>query len=122
MSSIELSPAAIQYYQDLLDVHHDAAAIRFSIRKDGCAGWQYDVALVQTPQPGDLPVITQPITVYLCPTSAPKLLGTKIDFVRQGGLDQGRITFTNPQATAHCGCEKSFSVNEQQQEDANEHS
>jgi iron-sulfur cluster assembly accessory protein len=108
---ITLTPQAIAYYQTLLAQQSGAAFVRFSIRQDGCAGWQYEVTLLEVPFPGDLLILKEPITCYLCPKSAPHLIGTVVDYQKKGALDQGDILFKNPQATSHCGCNKSFSVN-----------
>ena len=48
------------------------------------------------------------VRVYVDNGSAPYLDGTVIDFV--GGLYGGGFKFTNPNATATCGCGTSFSA------------
>jgi len=48
------------------------------------------------------------VTLYVDHSSAPYLAGTVIDFV--GGLYGGGFKFTNPNATATCGCGTSFSA------------
>jgi iron-sulfur cluster assembly protein len=48
------------------------------------------------------------VRVYVDGGSAPYLSGTVIDFVT--GLHGGGFKFTNPNATATCGCGTSFSA------------
>jgi iron-sulfur cluster assembly protein len=48
------------------------------------------------------------VKIFVHRASAPYLAGTVIDFI--GGLYGGGFKFTNPNATATCGCGTSFSA------------
>ena len=108
MQDITLTPAAITYYQTLLQ---DKQYLRLSVKKAGCAGLEYRVECVDAPHPDDLPVTDEKaFRCVVCPESLPVLKGTRIDYSKGETLNQGAIVFHNPQAQNACGCGQSFSL------------
>lgn len=80
--------------------------IRVGVSDGGCSGYQYNLDIVNVPQPGDLVEQQGKVTIYVDPQSAPLLNGVEIDFVE--GLLESGFKFSNPNATDSCGCGKSF--------------
>ncbi len=74
----------------------------------GCSGFSYKLDFDNQPKPDDVVLDLDGVRVYVDGGSAPYLSGTVIDFVT--GLHGGGFKFTNPNATATCGCGTSFSA------------
>lgn len=82
--------------------------LRIAITGGGCSGFTYDLALEATPNEDDTVIEQGKVRVFLDPQSAPLLEGMTIDFT--DGLEGSGFTFNNPNASASCGCGKSFSA------------
>lgn len=82
------------------------AGLRLMVQAGGCAGLQYAMALELTREETDAVVEAEGVTILIDPDSQGYLLGTTIDFV--AGLEGSGFVFDNPNATAGCGCGKSF--------------
>jgi iron-sulfur cluster assembly protein len=82
--------------------------LRIAVTDGGCSGYSYKLDFDNQRRPDDLVLNRDGVTLYVDPSSAPYLAGTVIDFV--GGLYGGGFKFTNPNATATCGCGTSFSA------------
>lgn len=92
-------------------VARDARAncgLRIAVTDGGCSGYSYKLDFDNQQRPDDLVLDRDGVTLYIDDGSAPYLAGTVIDFV--GGLYGGGFKFTNPNATATCGCGTSFSA------------
>jgi iron-sulfur cluster assembly accessory protein len=82
--------------------------LRVAVTGGGCSGFQYDIQLATAPSEGDSTMEVEGITIFLDQTSAPLVDGMTIDF-KESLTDSGFI-FHNPNASASCGCGKSFQV------------
>ncbi len=85
--------------------------LRLAITGGGCSGYSYDMSIEAAPADDDTVVIADSagkVKVFLDPASAPLLEGVIIDF--EETLESSGFVFTNPNATASCGCGKSFSA------------
>lgn len=85
-----------------------AAGLRVSITGGGCSGFQYGLSLAEVPGADDVVVESGGVKVFVDPLSAPLLEGVTIDFL--DGIEGTGFRFTNPNASASCGCGKSFSA------------
>lgn len=85
-----------------------ATALRLAVSGGGCSGFQYDMSLAAAPTADDTVVEAHGVQVLLDPASAQLLQGVTVDFVDT--LTESGFTFHNPNATASCGCGKSFSA------------
>ncbi len=85
-----------------------ACGLRIAVTDGGCSGYSYKLDFDNQRHPDDLVLTRDGVTLYVNKDSAPYLAGTVIDFV--GGLYGGGFKFTNPNATATCGCGTSFSA------------
>lgn len=84
------------------------AALRIAITGGGCSGFTYQLSLEPSPSSDDTVVEHGKVRIVLDPTSAPLLDGVTIDFTET--LESSGFSFINPNASASCGCGKSFSA------------
>jgi iron-sulfur cluster assembly protein len=106
---VGLTASAVEQIKKL--VARDARAgcgLRIAVTDGGCSGYSYKLDFDNQQRPNDLVLNRDGVTLYVDNDSAPYLAGTVIDFV--GGLYGGGFKFTNPNATATCGCGTSFSA------------
>lgn len=82
-------------------------ALRVAVLAGGCSGFQYKFELDQ-PQPDDIRIERDGVTVLVDPDSLPLLAGAQLDFKDE--LMGAYFAVRNPNATASCGCGTSFSV------------
>ena len=82
------------------------AGLRVTAVAGGCSGYQYQMGLVESANPGDLRCESQGLHIFTDPDSAGRLTGTTVDFVES--LEGAGFSFNNPQAKSTCGCGKSF--------------
>jgi iron-sulfur cluster assembly accessory protein len=82
------------------------AGLRVTAAAGGCSGYQYQMGLVESADPGDLQCESQGLQIFTDPDSAGRLTGTTIDFIQS--LEDAGFSFNNPQAKSTCGCGKSF--------------
>jgi iron-sulfur cluster assembly accessory protein len=82
--------------------------LRIAVADGGCSGYSYKLDFDNQQRPDDLVLDRDGVRLYIDSGSAPYLAGTVIDFA--GGLYGGGFKFTNPNATATCGCGTSFSA------------
>ena len=82
--------------------------LRLAITGGGCSGYSYEMSIAAQPEADDTVVDSGKVKIFLDPTSAPLLDGVTIDF--EETLESSGFTFVNPNASASCGCGKSFSA------------
>ncbi|MHB8302551.1 MAG: HesB/IscA family protein [Acidobacteriaceae bacterium] len=82
------------------------AGLRIAVQDGGCAGYQYQMGLVENAEPGDLSCESHGVAIFIDQDSAALLTGTMIDFI--DGLEGSGFSFDNPKAKSTCGCGKSF--------------
>lgn len=79
---------------------------RLAVAPGGCAGFQYELSIVEKPIPDqDTVVDYRQLLFFVDEWSQPLLNGMTIDFNALRGF-----LFNNPNATGGCGCNQSFSV------------
>ena len=104
-----LTESAVEQIKKL--VARDArpgCGLRIAVADGGCSGYSYKLDFDNQPRPDDVVLDRNGVKIYIDNGSTPYLVGTVIDFV--GGLYGGGFKFTNPNATATCGCGTSFSA------------
>jgi iron-sulfur cluster assembly accessory protein len=82
--------------------------LRIAVADGGCSGYSYKLDFDNQQRANDLVIDRDGVKIYVDRDSVQYLAGTVIDFV--GGLYGGGFKFTNPNATATCGCGTSFSA------------
>jgi iron-sulfur cluster assembly protein len=104
---IELTPAAKDAVKSAIARSgKDGAALRIMIEAGGCSGYKYLIGLDTDTRPDDAVVEEDGVRVLVDAQSQPLLTGLKVDFV--SSLESSGFTFNNPNASAKCGCGKSF--------------
>lgn len=82
------------------------AGLRIKVDGGGCSGFQYGLRLEEEVSDGDVVQDVQGLTMLIDEASAPLLEGVTVDFV--DSMEGSGFKFENPNATASCGCGKSF--------------
>jgi len=104
---LTFTPAALARLREIA-VEAAGRRLRIDVRARGCSGHSYDLTLVESPQPDDLPVAAPEagIEVLLARRAELFLLGTEVDYERTP-LREG-FAFRNPNEKGRCGCGESF--------------
>ena len=84
------------------------ANLRISVEGGGCSGFQYKYEFDSKTNDDDLSFKKNDITVIIDETSIEFLNGCTLDYVVE--LVGASFQINNPNATASCGCNNSFSV------------
>jgi len=105
--SISLTPIAAERVNRFLE-QEGGVALRVGVRKTGCSGWAYVVALAKEITTDDHLFEDRGVKVVVDPESLPVIDGSIIDFVTEG-LNR-TFQFQNPNATEACGCGESFTI------------
>lgn len=104
-----MTDAAAQRVRAIVDSSGpDAQGVRVGIKKGGCAGMEYTIELVTTPNAKDDLVERDGAKVWVDPAAVLYLLGTEMDF-ETTKLRSG-FTFSNPNQTSACGCGESVEL------------
>jgi iron-sulfur cluster assembly protein len=82
--------------------------LRISVTGGGCSGMQYGMALEEHAKEDDAILEINSLKIIIDPLSAPLLNGVTVDFL--DSMEGSGFKFENPNATASCGCGKSFSA------------
>jgi iron-sulfur cluster assembly protein len=82
--------------------------IRFGVKTSGCSGLSYTLEFVDAPIDGDNIFENFGVKVFVDPKSLPYVMGTELDYTREG-LQEG-FKFNNPMEKDACGCGESFTV------------
>lgn len=86
----------------------DNLMLRLGVSGGGCSGFQYSIDLDDKVNDDDVITEHHGIKLVVDQTSLELLNGTQVDFVED--LMGASFQFSNPNATATCGCGSSFSV------------
>ena len=106
---LKLTETAIEQIKRLLARdNRDSHGLRVGVTDGGCSGHSYKLDFDKEQKPGDTVLESSGVKVYVDQQSAPFLQGMVIDF--ETGLYGGGFKFSNPNATATCGCGTSFST------------
>ncbi|MES9935104.1 MAG: iron-sulfur cluster assembly accessory protein [Sedimenticola sp.] len=84
------------------------SGLRISVTGGGCSGMQYGMSLEEQAKGDDTVVEVGELKIFVDPASAPLLDGITVDFLET--MEGSGFKFQNPNATASCGCGKSFSA------------
>jgi iron-sulfur cluster insertion protein len=82
--------------------------LRISVSGGGCSGFQYDFALDDQAEDGDVAIEQGGARVVVDGMSLMYLLGCELDYVED--LTGSYFRVSNPNATASCGCGNSFAI------------
>jgi iron-sulfur cluster insertion protein len=82
--------------------------LRISVSGGGCSGFQYDFALDDQAEEGDIAIEQGGAKVVVDGMSLMYLIGCELDYVED--LTGSYFRVSNPNATASCGCGNSFAI------------
>ena len=106
---LKLTETAIEQVKKLLARdNRQGHGLRVGVTDGGCSGHSYKLDFDKEQKPGDTVLEWYGVKVYVDHVSAPFLQGMVIDY--ESGLYGGGFKFSNPNATATCGCGTSFSA------------
>jgi iron-sulfur cluster assembly accessory protein len=109
---VEFTDSAIEHLANQVQ-EKSAKGILFNVREAGCSGFKYLLELAFEFDQETLNFkLNDTLTLYVSEKILPLIRGTKVDYIKEGV--NYRLSFSNPNATASCGCGESFSVEQQQ--------
>jgi iron-sulfur cluster assembly accessory protein len=104
---IDLTETAAEAIRSAIDAAVSLiAGLRVTAVAGGCSGYQYQMGLVESVDPGDLCRESPGLQIFTDAESAGRLTGTTIDFIQS--LEGAGFSFNNPQAKSSCGSGKSL--------------
>ncbi|NIK41146.1 iron-sulfur cluster assembly protein [Xanthomonas arboricola] len=106
--AISLTPAALERVQRFVQQTPGTLGLRFGVTKTGCSGWGHVTDLAREKRDDDAVFEQQGVRIFVDAVSLPLVDGTCIDFGKHGLSET--FTFSNPNATAECGCGESFTT------------
>lgn len=98
-------PAAARVRELVEGADKPIAGLRVGIKKGGCAGMEYTLEPVETPDPADDLISGHGVNVYIDPKAVLFLLGSVMDY-ETTKLRSGFV-FQNPNEVSSCGCGES---------------
>jgi len=104
-----LTPAAAERVRTLVaGSSTPAQGLRVGVKKGGCAGMEYTIALAESAKAGEDVVEQDGARVFVAPEAVLFLLGTRMDY-EETVLRTGFV-FNNPNQTSACGCGESVEL------------
>ena len=95
---------------------NDALNLRAYITGGGCSGFQYGFTFDEEVKEDDFVIENQGVQLLIDSMSFQYLMNAEIDYVT--GVEGEHFVIRNPNAKTTCGCGNSFSVADEDEEDA----
>jgi iron-sulfur cluster assembly protein len=105
---LTLTDAAAARVRALLEANPSALGLRIGIKKGGCAGMEYTMALAEAKGPHDEVVEDEGAVLLIEPSAIMYLLGTEMDYTADKLASQ--FVFNNPNQKGACGCGESVNL------------
>ena len=105
---LTLTDAAAARVRALLEANPSALGLRIGIKKGGCAGMEYTMALAEAKGPHDEVVEDEGAVLLIEPSAIMYLLGTEMDYTSDKLASQ--FVFNNPNQKGACGCGESVNL------------
>jgi len=102
--NLTLTPRAAAHVRRWLD----GRDLRLRVKTTGCSGYAYVVEPSGGTTDADSLIESHGVRIVVDRASLVFLMGTEVDYVREGL--NAAFQFHNPNVTATCGCGESFSV------------
>ena len=103
--AVTITPAAVTQVRKLME-RDGRAGLRIGVKKGGCAGMEYTMDFVDSPEANDEVVEQDGARVLIAPMAQMFLFGTEIDY--HTSLLESGFKFNNPNVTDACGCGESI--------------
>ncbi len=107
--SLQLTQQAADRILHFMSLDDEAIGFRVAVKKMGCSGWGYDVALAHDVSDNEITLEDKGVKLIVPKDAIDKVDGTVIDYEKQG-INQ-IFVYKNPNATGSCGCGESFTTN-----------
>jgi iron-sulfur cluster assembly protein len=107
--SLQLTQQAADRILHFMSLDTSAVGFRVAVKKMGCSGWGYDVALAHDVGDNEITLEDKGVKLIVPKDALDKVQGTVIDYEKQG-INQ-IFVYKNPNATGSCGCGESFTTN-----------
>ena len=107
-AGIHLTERAATHVKNFLAKDGRGLGLRVGVKPTGCSGYQYVVQPAERIDAQDQVFESCGIKVVTDEKSLRYLVGTELDFVREG-LNAG-FRFKNPNVQTTCGCGESFNI------------
>ncbi|MFT6733057.1 MAG: iron-sulfur cluster assembly accessory protein [Polaribacter sp.] len=108
---VTVTASAISHLQKQVD-NKNAVGVIFNVKESGCSGYKYLLELLLEKNDSAIKFeLSDNLNLFVQPSTIPLIQGTVIDLTKKGVNYQ--LEFSNPNATASCGCGESFSVEAQ---------
>jgi iron-sulfur cluster assembly protein len=105
---VTLTQAAAARVRALMAANPKALGLRVGVKKGGCAGMEYTMAVAEAKGPHDEIVEQDGAVVLIEPAAIMYLLGTEMDYRTDKLASQ--FVFNNPNQTSACGCGESVTL------------
>jgi iron-sulfur cluster assembly protein len=105
---VSLTDAAAARVRAIIEANPGALGLRIGVKKGGCAGMEYTMAVADTKAPHDEVVEDQGAVLLIEPAAIMYLLGTEMDFKTDKLASQ--FVFNNPNQKGSCGCGESVNL------------
>ena len=106
--SLSVTPRAAARIRKALDQRGGGVGLRVAVKTSGCSGYAYALEFADAATADDVSFESEGVQLLVEARSLPLVDGTQLDWVREG-LNEG-FKFSNPNASATCGCGESFAV------------
>lgn len=105
---VTMTSAARDRVRAIMDANPGALGLRIGVKKGGCAGMEYTMAVAEEKAPHDEVVEDDGAVLLIEPTAIMYLLGTEMDY--QTDKLASQFVFNNPNQTSACGCGESVNL------------
>jgi len=106
--SLSVTPRAATQIRKAIEKRGGGVGLRVAVKTSGCSGYAYALEFADALGAEDLSFESEGVQLLVDATSLPLIAGTQLDWVREG-LNEG-FKFSNPNASATCGCGESFAL------------
>ena len=107
-TEITLTDNAKLHIEKVLEKESGGLGLRLAVKTTGCSGNQYVIETAKSINEDDKTIDYQGIKIIVDKNSLRYLVGTELDFVRDGL--KSSFKFNNPNVDESCGCGESFSL------------
>jgi|TARA_B100001105_G_C21990875_1_gene273099 iron-sulfur cluster assembly protein len=107
-TEITLTDNAKLHIKKVLEKEPNGLGLRLAVKTTGCSGNQYVIETAKSINEEDKTIEFQGIKIIVDKNSLRYLVGTELDFVRDGL--NANFKFNNPNVEESCGCGESFSL------------
>jgi iron-sulfur cluster assembly protein len=105
---VTLTDAAAARVRSVLAAKPGALGLRIGVKKGGCAGMEYTMAVADKKGPHDEVVEQDGAVLLIEPSAIMYLLGTEMDYKTDKLASQ--FVFNNPNQQGSCGCGESVNL------------